>query len=330
MSADSDTEAAIAALPALPARDPDGHKGTFGTVLVVGGHCDGAEVMLGGPALTALAALRTGCGLAWLALPRPILASALEVAPEATGIALPVDENDAIRPSAAAEAIDQRLPRVRCCAVGPGLGTSEGAVQLVMRLVANSPVPLVIDADALNALSSCASFDLDVRAPAILTPHPGEQDRLARALALPVLPVSPTAVEQRTAATRLAARLGCVVVLKGSITTVADALEVHQLHAGNAALATGGSGDVLTGIIASVVAQFHKPLAEPSTASLRLLDCARVGVALHGLAARRWTVGHGNAGLLARDLVDALPATLESVRRVGWPASFSSVADEQG
>ncbi len=329
MSAESDHSPAMTSLPELPelpARDPDGHKGTFGTVLVVGGHCDGSEMMIGGPTLTALAALRTGCGLAWLALPRPILANALEVAPEATGIALPVDEHDAIRPSAAAEAIDSRLARVRCCAVGPGLGTSAGAAQLVMRLVANSPVPLVIDADALNALAGCERFDRDLRAPAILTPHPGEFARLAQALALPPLPEAPAAEALCVAATRLAARLGCIVVLKGSITTVADAVECHQLHAGNAALATGGSGDVLTGIIASLVSQFHHAAGEQGCAPLRLLDCSRVGVAIHGLVARRWSVTNGTAGLLARDLVDGIPSTLESIRSLGWPAAFSAVA----
>ncbi|MDA0803386.1 MAG: NAD(P)H-hydrate dehydratase [Planctomycetota bacterium] len=309
---------ALATLPAIPPRQPDGHKGTFGTVMVVGGHCDGGEVMLGGPALTALAALRTGCGLAWLALPRPILASALEVVPEATGIALPVDETDTIRPSAAAEAIDARLPRVQCCAVGPALGTSDQAAQLVLRLIANAPVPLVVDADALNGLSRTREFAHDFKAPAILTPHPGEFARLCGALGLPALSSDAGPQELAQAATRLAARLGCVVVLKGSLTTVADAIQPWQLHAGTAALATGGSGDVLTGVIASCVAQFH------AASGLTLVDCARIGVALHGLAARRWTRRQGPAGMLARDLVDAIPAALESVRRHGWCAASSA------
>lgn len=308
-------EAALATLGPLPARPEDGHKGTFGTVLVVGGRCDGDEVMLGGPALAALAALRAGCGLAWLALPRPILASALEVTPEATGIALPVDDAGAIRPSAAAEAIHRRMDRVRCVAIGPGLGTSAAAAQLVLWVAANASVPVVFDADALNCLAATAQFDGDLRARAILTPHPGEYARLAAALSLPAL--DPASRESAAAcATRLAARLGCIVVLKGATTTVASVAGAWQLHAGTPALATGGSGDVLTGTIASLVAQ--------SAPEASLEDAARMGVALHGLVARRWSASHGDAGLVARDIAAGIPAAMASVRASGWSRACAS------
>lgn len=308
----------LAAIPPLPPRDPNGHKGTFGSVLIVGGRCDGIDVMVGGPSLCALAALRTGCGLAWLAVPRPVVDAALAIVPEATAIALPVDELNVVLPSAAAEAIDARIQRARVCAVGPGLGTSLGAQQVVMRLASGSPIPLVLDADALNCLAMTPQFALDLQATSILTPHPGEFERLASALDLSArLDVSDPA-SMRQCAQALATRLACVVILKGSLTTVATTCEVWQVHAGTAALATGGSGDVLTGICASIVAQFGP--GSPIIPTLSLFDCARVAVTVHGLSASRWSHDHGTAGLLARDLIDRIPDVMRDARLKGWGA----------
>lgn len=318
MLSDSD-RAELEALPPLPDRPESGHKGTFGTVLIVGGTCAGEEVMVGGPALAALAALRAGCGLAWLAMPRPLLASALEVTPEATGVVLPVDEHDALRPSAAAEALHRRMDRVRAIAVGPGLGTSREAAQLVHWITLNASVPVVIDADALNCLAASPDFARDLRAPCVMTPHPGEYGRLAAALALPPLRVE-SLESAKECAQQLAARVGAVVVLKGACTTVADLTSVWQLHAGTPALATGGSGDVLTGVMASLVSQSG---AGPMTA---IADSARQAVALHGLVARQWTARHGTAGLVARDIAGGLPDAAASVRSLGWTGAFLAAA----
>ncbi|MCI0630695.1 MAG: hypothetical protein L0Y44_08600, partial [Phycisphaerales bacterium] len=108
--------------PQLPPRPVDGHKGTFGTVCVLGGRVDDQRVMVGGPALCALGALRAGCGLAVLAVPSSVMAAALVVAPEATGLALPVDERGALQPSAVAELVDRHIEEYQCLAIGPGLG----------------------------------------------------------------------------------------------------------------------------------------------------------------------------------------------------------------
>lgn len=307
-------------LPQLPPRPADGHKGTFGTVGVLGGQASPPRVMLGGPAFTALGALRVGTGLAVLAVPEPLMAEALVVAPEATGLALPVDSNGALKPSETAALMDRHLPSMKCLAIGPGLGDAAPQQQIVLRLAAQDAVPLVIDADGLNALAASRDFQRDLRAQAVLTPHPGEFKRLADKLGISG---DATNQEARPAlAAQLAQRLGCIVVLKGHGTIISDGLSTWTNSTGNVALATAGSGDVLTGVIAGLIAQFFKPsmgsgsrqVTAARQGALSLAECARWGVYLHGLAADRWAARHGNAGMLATDLLNELPDALAAVR----------------
>lgn len=308
-------------LPHLPPRPAEGHKGTFGTVGVVGGQAAGPRVMIGGPALSALAALRTGCGLTVLAMPEPILAAGLTIAPSATGLALPVDAQRELKPSDVAELLDQYIGSFHCLAVGPGLGAARAQQQIVIRLAAQEDLPLVIDADGLNALAASRDFHRDFRAPAVLTPHPGEYRRLAESLGLHHDPADEQ--DRAEAAADLARRLGCVVVLKGRHTVISDGVSTHVNDTGNVALATAGTGDVLTGVIAGFVAQFHKrPLGMGSRqvtaeqqGGLSLYDCARLGVYIHGLAADHWKLHIGDAGLLADDLIEELPAALHRLPR---------------
>ena len=307
-------------VPKLPQRPVDGHKGTFGTVCVIGGQTGGPRVMLGGPAFAALGALRAGAGLAVLAVPAPLLAESLTVAPSATGLALPVDEQGHLRASAVAALLDEFLQEYDCVAIGPGFGADEPQRQVVMRLIGQDDVPLVVDADALNALAAVVEFHRDFRAPAVLTPHPGEYRRLAAALDLNGDPVD--AARRPAAAEQLAQRLGCVVVLKGAATIVTDGVQTWSKPSGNVALATAGTGDVLTGVIAGFVGQFFKPHAGASSSSITprpqesmsLYDCARLGVYVHGLAADRWAQRHGQAGLLATDLLTELPGAIAQLR----------------
>ncbi len=310
-------------LAPFPARDADGHKGTFGTVVVVGGCAmglgahpaagdAGARVMFGGPVLCARAALRAGCGLVDLALPAPLVPGALAALESATAHALPVGDTGELDASACAPVLDAVLSRATALAIGPGLGGGHAVAQVVVRLLARDTLPAVVDADALNALAATSRFDLDFRAPAILTPHPGEYARLAAALGLPALPESPTPVQVHDAARALAQRVGAVVILKGARTTVSDGLHAWSVRAGSPALATGGSGDVLTGICASILAQFG-PASR--TRSLTMLDCARWAVIVHGRAALRWSGAHGQAGMLAQELCDSVPEALEEARQ---------------
>ena len=293
-----------------------GHKGTFGTVCVLGGQAAAPRVMIGGPAFAASAALRTGAGLAVLAVPAPIMASALVIAPSATGLALPVDRGRRLLPSKVAELLDEYLPYQNCLAIGPGWGSDLPQQQILVRLIAQSEAPMVIDADGLNALAAVKGFQGDFKAAAVLTPHPGEFRRLASSLGIEADPVDPDA--RPGAAAQVAGRLGCVVVLKGAGTIISDGLNTAVNETGSAALATAGTGDVLTGIIAGLIAQFFKPalgdgsrqITSGQQGGLSLLQCARIGVALHGLAADLWVKRHGVVGLLAEELIDLIPEAL--------------------
>lgn len=293
-------------LPPLPQRPNDGHKGTFGTVCVIGGNA-GHRMMIGGPALSALGALRSGAGLAALAMPEPILAHGITIVPSATGLALPVDKLNELQPSAVAELIDTYRNGFSCLAIGPGFGAGEAQQQIIVRLIGQVGLPMVIDADALNALAEVAEFDGDMNAPCVLTPHPGEYRRLADRLGLKHDPVDPK--KRLDAAAAMAQRLGCVVVLKGHGTVISDGISTYKEGAGNVALATAGTGDVLTGVIAGFVGQFYN-----GGDGMSLLDCARWAVHIHGSAADLWAETHGHAGLLAMELADLLPAAIQKAR----------------
>jgi NAD(P)H-hydrate epimerase len=169
--------------PPLPARDPAGHKGTFGSVLVVGGCAHAPRTMLGGAMLAARAALRAGAGRVIAAVPAPLANDALVILPEATVVALPVDANGVLDASGAAEAIDAALPEARAVVVGPALGRSASAEQIVMRLVALGDRPLVVDADAIRAFAAHQDAARDLRGTVVFTPHPGEAAALADSLA---------------------------------------------------------------------------------------------------------------------------------------------------
>ena len=248
-------------LPPLPARDPRGHKGTFGAVAVVGGCAlrptddePAASQMVGGPAFAALAALRSGAGLARLVVPEPLMAAGLAIAPSATGVALGVDQRGAVVAHLAAAALDEVLLDAQCVAIGPGLGHGEGPRAIAMRAIAQIEAPIVLDADALNALVEIPEFHRDFRAAAVLTPHVGEFRRLAGALGATIDPVA----KPQAAAEDLARRLGAVVVLKSAATIVTDGHRTWTHDSPNSALATAGSGDVLAGLIAGLIAQLHR------------------------------------------------------------------------
>lgn len=309
----------------LPPRPDRGHKGTFGTVLVVGGSC-GARTMLGGPVCTALAALRSGAGLVELAMPAPILATALSIAPSATGIALPVGGDGSFEVDAAAAALAEGAARATVLAIGPGLGREAGVAALVAGVVAECDRPIVVDADALVALAGCVRGGEPprLRRPAILTPHPGEFRTLAEALGLAVDPagLADDPAQRTSAAVQLSKRLGAIVVLKGAGTVVADGDRVWTSGASNPALATGGSGDLLTGLIAGLLAQWH---AGPGGEERSLaFVAAATAVELHARAAAVWSVRNGHAGLLAPELLVEIPTILARWRSEGRGTAAAS------
>lgn len=168
---------------------------------------------------------------------------------------------------------------------------------------------MVIDADGLNAISSLPEFDRELRASAILTPHPGEARRLMSSLAIDGDPAGdePQRIE---ACIRLAQRLGCVVVLKGKGTVVSDGHRVWVCERGSSSLAAGGTGDVLAGIIGSIIAQTR------DAEGFDLLMAAAVGVQAHAIAGERWAQSHkGDGGLIASELTELLPEILSTLRR---------------
>ena len=315
--------------PALPARDPRGHKGTFGTVAVIGGCAadhpsthTAQTRMIGGPALAALAALRSGAGLVRLVMPAPILDAALTTAPEATGIALPVDASQQIVGHEAAAVIDALLMTAHCLLIGPGLGAPDaapGVLATVLRAVGQDHVPAVVDADAISAMALMPDVHRDIRASMVLTPHVGEFRRIAQALGVRAPDTANGIDAQCDSACALAAFLGCIVVLKSSTTVVADGMRVWAHDVPNAALATGGSGDVLAGVIAGLVAQHAirgpSVLRRPDHGAPSLFDLARTGVLVHAEAGALWAQSaNASGGLLARDLLIGIPGEVESRR----------------
>ena len=291
--------------PPMPSRPSDGHKGTFGTTLVVGG-ATGPRRMLGGPCLAARAALRSGCGLAVLGVPESVATAALSIVPEATAIPLPITDAcdvDAI------EAVREAASTAHAVVCGPGLGSPAGVEALVDAVADLEDRPRVLDADALNALAGSSRTTL--HGPIVLTPHPGEWNRLARRLGIERDAISE--IDRPRAAAALARRFDggggpVVVVLKGDRTVVSDGRRLWRCEVANPALATAGSGDVLAGVLGGLFAQFHPRAGAPAKKPiLDAFDLACLGVALHAEAGAGWRRRHGDAGLLAHELADELP-----------------------
>ena len=276
----------------LPLRPADGHKGTFGHLLVVAGSLgkSGAAVM------TAEAGLRAGAGLVTLACPAGMQAVAAAHLVEVMTAPL-TEVGGAVSLQAMAELLALGDGK-QAVALGPGLGTGEEAGALVRRFLKETPLPAVVDADGLNALAG----HLDVLArrrgrATVLTPHPGEMARLAG------LTVAEIQADRTGAARAFAVTHGVVLVLKGArtITALPDG-RVRINASGHAGMASGGMGDVLTGLVGGLLAQGMDPGA-----------AATLGVYLHGLAGDRLRPHYGDAGLLATDLLRELPKARHSL-----------------
>lgn len=274
-------------------RDADSHKGDFGRALLVGG----SRGMAGAIGLAGMAALRSGAGWVQLAVPEPCLDVVAGYEPSYMTAALPADAagrvawNDRAR-----ETLELLTTAATAIACGPGLGRSDGGGALVQWLQTNVNRPVVLDADALNALAARPEGLLSAAGPRILTPHPGEFARLTGG----AVPQDDNArLEQ---ARHAASRWGAIVVLKGNRTVVTDGARWAINQTGNPGMATGGTGDVLTGVITALVAQGLSPF-----------DAAHLGVHVHGLAGDLAVVQRSQIGLIARDLVDYLPAAWRHV-----------------
>ena len=277
-------------LAKLPPRAADSHKGDFGHVLIIGGSLG----MSGAVALAGAAALRSGAGLVKLATPAACVPIVAALNPCYMTIPLAADSQGRIA-RAAQQEIEQAAGAATAVACGPGLGRSDELIELVRWLYRSLELPLVIDADALNALSELSHGLPRPAGPRILTPHPGEFARLTKAKK-----IDPD--QRQKLAVDFAKAHRVVMVLKGHRTIITDGDRVRINDTGNPGMATGGTGDVLTGITAALVGQKLPPA-----------EAAALAVHVHGLAGDLAAEELGQVGLTASDLVDHLPAAFRKV-----------------
>jgi NAD(P)H-hydrate epimerase len=279
-------------LPTLSPRPADSHKGLFGHALVVGG----SRGMSGAITLSGMATLRGGAGLVTLAIPRSIQDVVAGYNPSYMTVGLADATNHMVED--AADEVLGLAESMTALALGPGLGRAPGTAEFVARMYREVRQPMVVDADALFALAEHKELLAQAAGPRILTPHPGEFARLTG-----TKPASDDHARTQSAG-ELAAASGAkelIVVLKGHHTVVTDGTRYALNQTGNPGMATGGTGDVLTGVITALVCQHLAPF-----------DAARLGVHLHGLASDLAAKQLGQVSLIASDLIDYLPAAFQA------------------
>jgi len=276
----------------LPERAADAHKGTFGHLFIIAG----SRRFTGAPRMVALGALRSGVGLATVGCPAAISAIISSALLESMILELPPTRNGAIAEAAVGPALSFAKDK-EAVVVGPGLGMLWDTREFVVGFLRNDHPPAVVDADGLNAVAEHSAFDGLKNC--VITPHPGEMGRLMN--------MSPKDVQgdRAAAAANCAQRTNAVTVLKGHGTIVAlpDG-QCFLNHTGNVGMASGGTGDVLAGMIGALLAQGLSPA-----------DAARVGVFVHGLAGDIAVEKVGARSLIAGDVIDALPTAWQALER---------------
>jgi ADP-dependent NAD(P)H-hydrate dehydratase len=294
---DDRTMKTIKDIPKLPKRPVDGHKGTFGKILIIGGSVG----FSGAPALAGRGALRSGAGLVRVAVPQSIQPIVATLDPCYTTIGLS-EKCDQLS-SKAIMKLGEHLPDNDVVAFGSGAGTGAGVKDVLLSLIAIEGLKLVIDADGLNVLSQCGGpggWLEKKNADVVLTPHPGEMARLWKSVFREPMPE-----DRQECAAKFAEKTNTIVVLKGAGTVVTDGGKQYVNTSGNPGMATAGSGDVLTGVIAALAGQH-----------LSLFDAAVLGVFVPGLAGNIAAAVHGQTSLIATDIVDNLSAAFGQI--VEW------------
>jgi len=290
-------------VPPLPARHPTTHKGQVGRVAIIAG----SRGMSGAAVLCAEGALRGGAGLVRVYCPasiQPIVAIS-----EPCLMTMPLPEDADGRVACGEDLAGVDLAWATVVAIGPGLGRSASLPTCVATVLRAFAGPVVVDADGLNNLATMANLDARVwqtrnGRQTVITPHPGEMARLRAAAGLPPLDGEDDEIRVRLAH-EYAVYGGLTVVLKGHRTVVSTPAEAFINTSGNAGMATGGMGDVLTGLLAALLGQ-----------GLSGFDAARLAVHAHGLAADRCSKHIGAVGYLARDVAENLPAALQEASRM--------------
>ena len=264
----------------LPKRAAETHKGDYGRLLILGG-CVGYT---GAPTLCARAAVRSGAGLVYLGVPAPIYDITAMKNDEAMPFPLPADEAGGLSEKAV-DIIESRLQNCDVCAVGPGMGKSAGTAAAVRCVLERFHGPVVLDADGLNVLAGHLDWLKAHDGPVILTPHDGEYARLGGVIG----------ADRAESALRFVEEHGCILVLKGHRTVVAYPNgEVYITTHGNPGMAKGGSGDVLTGVIAALLGQLPAERAVPTA------------VYLHSYAGDLCANALGEYAMTANDIIGAL------------------------
>ena len=266
-------------LSILPDRDPWAHKGCFGKVLLL---C-GSLGFTGAAALAARGALRSGAGLVYLGVPESIYA--IEAMKLDEPIVFPLPDAAGKLSGDAIPEIMKYLPRMDAVLIGPGMGQSESILKVVKTVLKNFHGPVVVDADGINVLSAHTDLLRGRAFPTIVTPHDVEFTRLGGNIS----------VDRVESAAALAIDLGCIVLLKGHETVITDGKVCYTNKTGNPGMAVGGSGDVLAGIIVSLLGQGISPL-----------EAAACGAWLHGAAGDLCAEKLGQYGMLPSDMVEAL------------------------
>ena len=273
-----------AVLSILPDRKADSHKGDYGKLLLL---C-GSRGYTGAAALAAMGGLRSGAGLVYLAVPESIYA--IEACKLTEAIVLPLpDEGGTIAMSALPE-IRRLLPKMDAVLIGCGLGQSEGTRAVLETVLREFSGPVVVDADGINLLAKHMDILRERHAPTILTPHAGEFVRIG----------GDNKADRVSETLRFAMKYGCILLLKGHETVISDGKETYVNQTGNPGMAVGGSGDVLSGIIVSLLGQGIEPL-----------KAAACGAWLHGKAGDICAEEIGQYGMLPTDLVEVLPRLLK-------------------
>ena len=268
-----------------PIRRRESHKGDYGKVLLL---C-GSEGLTGAARLAAKAALRTGSGLVYLGVPEKIYPIIAAGAGSEIVFPLPCDEAGRFC-MAALPAIEQRLAGMDAVLLGPGLGRSEALTQLVWAVLGLCRVPLVLDADGINAIAGHIDNLRGCACPVILTPHDGEFARMGG---------DANADDRTASAMQMALRTQSILLRKGSRTIITDGLNTYVNHTGNPGMATGGSGDVLAGMIVSLLGQHIMPL-----------EAAAAAAYLHGAAGDLAAKTLGEYGMVPEDLLLQIPRLL--------------------
>lgn len=271
-------------LSLLPDRNPWGHKGNFGKLLLL---C-GSRGYTGAAFFAAMGALRSGAGLVFLGVPESIYG--IEAVKLNEPVIFPLPDAGGRLSADAVPEILTRLPQMDAVLVGPGLGQSEGTLAVVRVVLEKAECPVVVDADGINVLSAHRDLLRGRKSPTILTPHDGEFARLGGVIG----------EDRMAAAAALAEELGCTVLLKGHETCITDGTDGYINPTGNPGMAVGGSGDVLAGVITALLG-----------AGLPPLEAAACGAWLHGAAGDRCAAELGQYGMLPTDMLSALPRLMK-------------------